>query len=116
MLKWIAAILALVVVSGILLFMVSGFGPKHRETVEEFPTESVPESFRDLPIERITTNGDIINADLNEATRINGFPCNKGWVQFTKSGRLLRCSTAEDIVFQDNLIPKGTDVQLNTEK
>jgi hypothetical protein len=68
-----------------------------------------------LPLERIRTNGDFINANLQEATRINGFPCNKGWVQFTKSGRLLTCLTAEDIVFQDNLIPKGTDVLLNEE-
>ena len=108
-LKWVAAILALVVVSGLLLLLISGPGSK------QLPPESIPESVRVLPLERIRTNGDFINADLNEATRINGFPCNKGWVQFTKSGRLVSCSTAEDIVFQDNLIPKDTMVQLNEE-
>ena len=116
MLKWIAAILALVVVSGLLLFMVSGFGPKHRETVEQHTPESIPESIRDLPIINLReTDGDFFDAVLQEATLINGFPCNKGSIQFTKSGQLAMCSIAEDIIIHDNLFPKYTLVQLNEE-
>ena len=110
MLKWIAAILALVVVvSGLLLLMFSGSGSK------ELPPESIPESVRSLPLERISTYDDFIWADLQEATLVNGFPCGVGSIYFTRSGQLLGCSLTEDTVIQGNLITKGTEVELNEE-
>ena len=116
-LKWIAAIVLFIGVSGLLLFTLSGlFGSKYMETSEQPDAESVPESIRNLPVQNIREiRDDIFGGRLQEATLIDGFPCADGEIQFILSGRLRSCTLAEDAVIQGNLIPKGTEVLLDGE-
>ena len=108
-LKWIAAILVLVVVSGLLLFMVSGFGKNRNET----PDASIPEPVRNLPLKNTKSGPNVIIARLQEETLIDGFSCAADWVHFTRSGQLSKCTLSEDVVVQNNLIPGNTWVVLD---
>jgi hypothetical protein len=127
-LKWFAAAVMLVCVSVLLLFTFLGFGQKHIETDElsasELIPELIPESVRDLPIQNIREINSIyfgaqlqlLNAQLQKASLIDGFPCDAGWISFKQSGELAECVLAEDIIIQGNLIPQKTEVMLLNEE
>jgi len=108
-LKWVAAIILLAVISGLLLFVAFGFGPKHRQTYEQSAPEFIPESVRNLPVQDIgEIDGDLFSARLQEATLIDGFLCAAGAVVLTKSGQLHECTLVDGSVIN---IPQNTRVE-----
>jgi len=111
-LKWIASIVLIIGVAGLLLFTLAGFGIKSRAKPDPPPPELIPESVRNLPVMIDELYENSIEGELLETTLIDGFPCVAGRVHFTRSGQLASCTIAEDVVIQNNLVPKGTLVRL----